>query len=98
MPMSARFPPQKNQSGAILSKPLSVDHSRFRGKSDSPIMAMGSLFRVKSPFGRLRMHLKTIALASAAAFALSVPASAHHSFAMFDASKEVTVQGPVKEF
>ena len=44
------------------------------------------------------MHLKAIALASVTAFALSVPASAHHSFAMFDAAKEVTVQGPVKEF
>ena len=44
------------------------------------------------------MQFKAIALASIAAFALSVPASAHHSFAMFDSTKEVTVQGPVKEF
>ena len=44
------------------------------------------------------MKLKAIALAGIAAFALNAPASAHHSFAMFDASKEVTVQGAVKEF
>ena len=44
------------------------------------------------------MHVKTITLATIAAFALSVPASAHHSFAMFDANKDVTVQGQVKEF
>lgn len=44
------------------------------------------------------MHVKTIMLATVAAFALSVPASAHHSFAMFDATKDVTVQGQVKEF
>jgi hypothetical protein len=28
----------------------------------------------------------------------AVPASAHHSFAMFDANKNVTLQGTVKEF
>jgi hypothetical protein len=44
------------------------------------------------------MPVKTIMLATIAAFALSVPASAHHSFAMFDATKDVTVQGQVKEF
>jgi len=44
------------------------------------------------------MPVKTIMLATVAAFALSVPASAHHSFAMFDATKDVTVQGQVKEF
>jgi hypothetical protein len=44
------------------------------------------------------MYVKAIILSTAAAFALSVPASAHHSFAMFDANKEVTVQGQVKEF
>ena len=44
------------------------------------------------------MYVKAVALASVAAFAVSVPASAHHSFAMFDANKEVTLQGQVKEF
>jgi hypothetical protein len=44
------------------------------------------------------MYVKAIILATVAAFALSVPASAHHSFAMFDATKDVTVQGAVKEF
>lgn len=44
------------------------------------------------------MYVKTLGLAVVAALALSVPASAHHSFAMFDATKNVTVQGAVKEF
>ncbi|HEX5280531.1 MAG TPA: DUF6152 family protein [Micropepsaceae bacterium] len=44
------------------------------------------------------MYVKSLSLAVIAAFALSVPASAHHSFAMFDATKNVTVQGAVKEF
>jgi len=44
------------------------------------------------------MYLKTLSLSVVAAFALSVPASAHHSFAMFDATKNVTVSGAVKEF
>ncbi len=44
------------------------------------------------------MFVKSLGLAVIAAFALSVPASAHHSFAMFDATKNVTVQGAVKEF
>jgi hypothetical protein len=44
------------------------------------------------------MHFRALSLASVAAFALAVPASAHHSFAMFDATKSVTLQGTVKEF
>ena len=44
------------------------------------------------------MYVKTLGLAVVAAFALSVPASAHHSFAMFDATRNVTVQGAVKDF
>ena len=44
------------------------------------------------------MFVKSLSLAVIAAFALSVPASAHHSFAMFDATKNMTVQGAVKEF
>ena len=41
----------------------------------------------------LRAALLTLVLASAAA-----PALAHHSFAMFDAQKTVTLEGTVKEF
>ena len=44
------------------------------------------------------MNFRALSLASVAAFALAVPASAHHSFAMFDAAKSVTLQGTVKEF
>jgi hypothetical protein len=44
------------------------------------------------------MRVKAFVLTAVAAFALSVPASAHHSFAMFDAEKTVTMQGQVKEF
>jgi len=33
-----------------------------------------------------------------AALALTLPTSAHHSFAMFDSAKETTLQGTVKEF
>ena len=44
------------------------------------------------------MRVKAFVLTAIAAFALSVPASAHHSFAMFDAEKTVTMQGQVKEF
>ncbi len=42
----------------------------------------------------------TVALAAAAtaAIALSGPAQAHHSFAMFDQTRQVTVNGTVKEF
>src|SRR5262245_39659881 len=32
------------------------------------------------------------------ALALALPASAHHSFAMFDSAKETTLAGTVKEF
>jgi uncharacterized protein DUF6152 len=44
------------------------------------------------------MKFKFISLASVAACALAAPASAHHSFAMFDAEKTVTMTGTVKEF
>jgi len=45
--------------------------------------------------------MKKIALAAVCVAALgsgAAPALAHHSFAMFDRSKEVTVSGTVKEF
>ena len=40
---------------------------------------------------------KVVALAAAAAL-LAVPAAAHHSFAMFDQSKIMTLEGTVVEF
>jgi uncharacterized protein DUF6152 len=45
------------------------------------------------------MKLSTLGLASimAAAFAAPAPALAHHSFAMFDAEKTVTVSGTVQQ-
>ena len=44
------------------------------------------------------MSLKTISLAAVTLCAFAAPAFAHHSFAMFDAEKTVTVEGTVKEF
>src|SRR6516165_11990774 len=44
------------------------------------------------------MNFKALGLAGIA-FALSaIPAFAHHSFAMFDAEKSLTLEGTVKEF
>lgn len=37
-------------------------------------------------------------LSGLVACALALPATAHHSFAMFDREKEVTLEGVVKEF
>ena len=44
------------------------------------------------------MNLKVVSLAAVAVAAFSAPAVAHHSFAMFDAEKTVTLEGTVKEF
>ena len=44
------------------------------------------------------MKLKVASLAVVMAAAFTAPAYAHHSFAMFDAQKTVTLQGTVKEF
>jgi hypothetical protein len=44
------------------------------------------------------MNVKTLSLASIAVAVFAAPASAHHSFAMFDATKTITLQGTVKEF
>ena len=45
------------------------------------------------------MNLKVVSLTAViVAAAFSAPAVAHHSFAMFDAQKTVTLQGTVKEF
>ena len=43
------------------------------------------------------MNLKTFSLVAALTAGLAAPALAHHSFAMFDADKTVTVTGTVKE-
>jgi hypothetical protein len=45
------------------------------------------------------MNNQALAVATAATLAVSaLPASAHHSFAMFDATQTVTLNGSVKEF
>ena len=44
------------------------------------------------------MNLKIASLAAVAAAACATSALAHHSFAMFDAEKTITLQGTVKEF
>ena len=44
------------------------------------------------------MTLNKILFAAAAVALYAVPAVAHHSFAMFDAEKKVTLEGTVKEF
>jgi hypothetical protein len=44
------------------------------------------------------MKFRALSLATIAVGIFVVPASAHHSFAMFDAQKEVTMSGTVKEF
>jgi hypothetical protein len=44
------------------------------------------------------MKVKALALSAIAAGMFAIPAIAHHSFAMFDAEKEVTLQGMVKDF
>jgi len=43
------------------------------------------------------MNFKTYALGALLVSALAAPALAHHSFAMFDAAKTITVTGTVKE-
>lgn len=44
------------------------------------------------------MRLKTLALAGAAAALFAFPAIAHHSFAMFDQSQTVHLEGTVSDF
>jgi hypothetical protein len=44
------------------------------------------------------MKFKALALAGIATAMFSIPAFAHHSFAMFDAEKKMTLDGTVKEF
>ena len=42
--------------------------------------------------------LRQVCLAAVAAFVVTAPAFAHHSFSMFDAEKTVTIEGTVKDF
>ena len=45
------------------------------------------------------MKIRALAVAGIATLAIyAIPAAAHHSFAMFDAEKTVTLDGSVKEF
>ena len=44
------------------------------------------------------MNLNPIGFAGMALVMCAVPALAHHSFAMFDAEKTVSIEGTVKEF
>ena len=44
------------------------------------------------------MNLKVVSMAAVAVAAFTASAVAHHSFAMFDAEKTVTLEGTVKEF
>ena len=44
------------------------------------------------------MKLKALGLTGIAVAVCAIPAAAHHSFAMFDAGKRITVAGVVKEF
>ena len=44
------------------------------------------------------MTLKTICCFAAMVSAVATPALAHHSFAMFDADKKMTLEGTIKEF
>jgi hypothetical protein len=46
----------------------------------------------------MRSFAKILALAGAATCLAGAPAMAHHSFAMFDNTKNVTLDGTVKEF
>ena len=44
------------------------------------------------------MKIKALAMTGLALAMFTMPASAHHSFAMFDAEKSITIEGTVKEF
>ena len=44
------------------------------------------------------MNLKFVGLTVVAGAAFAAPAFSHHSFAMFDGEKTITLQGTVKEF
>src|SRR5437016_14161577 len=46
----------------------------------------------------MKFHKTALAAVAVAILLLGVPALAHHSFTMFDLTKEVTITGSVKEF
>jgi hypothetical protein len=48
--------------------------------------------------GEREMKLRTLGFAGVAAAVMTGPALAHHSFAMFDGEKTVTLEGTVKAF
>jgi hypothetical protein len=50
------------------------------------------------PDWRNTMNLKATSLAAIAVTTFAVPALAHHSFAMFDSDKTLSLAGTVKEF
>ena len=45
----------------------------------------------------MQLRTKALVVAGAASF-LAAPAMAHHSYAMFDMTKNVTIEGTVKDF
>src|SRR5258707_13983310 len=47
---------------------------------------------------RRQMKFKALGLAGIAIAMYTIPAFAHHSFAMFDADKKMTLEGTIKEF
>src|SRR5712671_4008922 len=52
----------------------------------------------RRPMKRNVLGLAGIAVAISAVTMSAIPAVAHHSFAMFDAQKSMTLEGTVKEF
>jgi Family of unknown function (DUF6152) len=44
------------------------------------------------------MKFRALGLAAVAVAMSGIPAFAHHSFAMFDGEKSVTLEGTIKEF
>jgi hypothetical protein len=68
----------------------------------APVLNSGTGVVCKKPRvrqkGTLSMTVKSLCLAGALLALSMVPASAHHSFAMFDSSKTVELTGVVKEF
>src|SRR5262249_3631555 len=68
--------------------------------SETCVMLMRKFLKKKKLEKHLEvpMKFKALCLSGIAIIMLAIPAVAHHSFAMFDASKTVTLQGTVKEF
>jgi hypothetical protein len=60
-------------------------------------MALGAICGPMKEVAVRKFGLSGVALVVAAA-SVALPASAHHSYAMFDVAKQVTVEGTVKQF